>query len=88
MSGSETVEDAKKQYKERRNPKELLFTFKQRALVHFAVDATRVFMTTRLDGRRTHFLPFNCGYKHGAGNPPVENGYATTYLWREVLVGI
>ena len=85
MSGSETVEDAKKQYKERRNPKELLFTFKQRALVHFAVDTTRVFMTTRLDGQRTHFLPFNRGYKHGAGNPPVENGYATTYLWREVL---
>ena len=86
MSGRETVEDAKKQYKERRNPKELLFTFKQRALVHFAVDTTQVYMTTQLAGQKTHFLPFNRGYQHGAGNPPVENGYATAYLWREVLV--
>jgi type I restriction enzyme R subunit len=85
MSGRETVADAKKQYQESRNPKELLFTFKQRALVHFAVDTTRVFMTTRLNGKKTHFLPFNRGYQHGADNPPVENDYATAYLWREVL---
>lgn len=85
MSGSETVADAQKQYRERRNPKELLFTFKQRALVHFAVDTTQVYMTTRLSGQQTHFLPFNRGYQHGAGNPPMENDYATAYLWREVL---
>lgn len=85
MSGSETVADAQKQYRERRNPKELLFTFKQRALVHFAVDTTQVYMTTRLAGQQTHFLPFNRGYQHGAGNPPMENDYATAYLWREVL---
>lgn len=86
MSGSETVEHAKNQYKEDRNPKELLFTFKQRALVHFAVDTTRVYMTTELKGKQTHFLPFNRGYKNGAGNPPSEkDGYATAYLWQEVL---
>ena len=61
MSGSETVAHAKKQYKERRNPKELLFTFKQRALVHFAVDTTQVYMTTELKGKQTYFLPFNRG---------------------------
>ncbi|NER01062.1 MAG: type I restriction endonuclease subunit R, partial [Cyanothece sp. SIO2G6] len=47
MSG-QTVENAKKQYKNDRDPKELLFQFKKRALVHFAVDQDLVYMATRL----------------------------------------
>ena len=42
-------------------------------------------MTTRLKGKETHFLPFNRGNNHGAGNPPVEGNWKTHYLWDEVL---
>lgn len=83
------VEHAKQQYRLERDPKEPLFTFKQRCLVHFAVDTERVFMTTQLAGKDTFFLPFNLGHGHGAGNPPVMDGEGgdvrTAYLWRQVL---
>lgn len=82
----QTVEDAKHQYKINRDPRKKLFEFKKRALVHFAVDQDLVFMTTRLSGVRTFFLPFNLGFNGGAGNPPAaDGGYRTAYLWREVL---
>ncbi|MDD5390195.1 MAG: type I restriction endonuclease [Gallionellaceae bacterium] len=84
LSG-QTVEDAKKQYKQDRDPREPLFAFKQRTLVHFAVDPDEVAMTTRLSGDKTHFLPFNLGNQGHAGNPPAaDGGYRTAYLWREV----
>ncbi|MBP9149893.1 MAG: type I restriction endonuclease subunit R [Rhodoferax sp.] len=84
LSG-QTVEDAKKQYKRDRDPRELLFEFKKRALVHFAVDQDQVFMATRLSGDKTHFLPFNLGDHGHAGNPAAaDGGYRTAYLWREV----
>ncbi|MFK5987181.1 MAG: type I restriction endonuclease [Pseudomonadota bacterium] len=80
----QNVSHAKKQYANTRDNKELLFTFKKRALVHFAVDDEEVYMTTRIDGNRTYWLPFNKGYQHGKGNPPCE-GYRTAYLWNEIL---
>jgi type I restriction enzyme R subunit len=81
----QTVEDAKRQYKVDRDPNELLFQFKKRALIHFAVDPDEVYMTTRLDGSNTRFLPFNRGYNNGAGNPPDEKtGIRTSYLWRDI----
>jgi type I restriction enzyme R subunit len=84
LSG-QTAEDAKKQYKKTRDQKELLFDFTKRTLVHFAVDQDDVWMTTRLSGDKTHFLPFNRGNHGHAGNPPAEDGgYRTAYLWREV----
>jgi type I restriction enzyme R subunit len=84
MSG-QTVEHAKRQYKKDRDQRELIFEFKKRALVHFAVDQDQVFMTTRLSGDKTHFLPFNLGDHGHAGNPRAEDGgYRTAYLWREV----
>ena len=84
LSG-QTVVDAKKQYKRDRDPRELLFEFKKRALVHFAVDQDQVFMATRLSGDKTHFLPFNLGDHGHAGNPlAADGGYRTAYLWREV----
>lgn len=79
------VENAKYQYRFERDPKELLFAFKQRCLVHFAVDTELVFMTTKLEGKDTFFLPFNLGHDHGAGNPPVEGDVRTAYLWSSVL---
>lgn len=77
--------DAIRQYSDERDERDLLFTFKKRALVHFAVDPDEVWMTTRLKGRETVFLPFNRGHNHGAGNPPVEGNWKTHYLWDEVL---
>jgi type I restriction enzyme R subunit len=77
--------DAMRQYAHERDERDLLFAFKKRALVHFAVDPDEVWMTTRLRGTATHFLPFNRGSNHGAGNPPVDGNWKTHYLWNEVL---
>ncbi|WP_267130002.1 type I restriction endonuclease subunit R [Xanthomonas campestris] len=73
------------QYQHDRDERDRLFAFKQRALVHFAVDPDEAWMTTRLKGRETVFLPFNRGHAHGAGNPPVPGNWKTHYLWDEVL---
>ena len=81
------VEHACRQYREDRDPREPIFEFKRRTLVHFAVDTESVLMTTRLAGKATHFLPFNKGCNGAAGNPPDPEGrtYRTAYLWEEVL---
>lgn len=83
----QTVEQAKEQYRKTRDPREAIFEFKRRTLVHFVVDTEEVWMTTRLAGEATHFLPFNKGCDSGAGNPPDPHGrtYRTAYLWEEVL---
>lgn len=78
------VEDAKKQYKKDRDPRELLFQFKKRTLVHFAIDSEEVFMTTKVDGHKTRYLPFNKGFDNAKGNPVNPDGYKTSYLWEEV----
>lgn len=80
----QTVEDAKKQYKTDRDPGEPVLKFKRGALVHFAVDPNEVEYTTELASEDTNFLPFNKGHEMGAGNPPVEDGHRTQYLWQEV----
>ncbi len=79
------VGNALKQYSTTRDNKELLFAFKKRTLVHFAVDQDEVFMTTKLDGSKTYWLPFNKGANNGKGNPKNENGYRTAYLWEYIL---
>ncbi len=78
------VDHAQRQYRENRDPNELLFRGKSRTLVQFAVDPDQVYMTTRLDGPKTRFLPFNKGNGSGAGNPANPDGYKTAYLWEEV----
>jgi type I restriction enzyme R subunit len=80
----QTVENAKKQYVYDREPSEPIFQFKKRALVHFAVDTDEAYMTTKLEGKKTRYLPFNLGYNNGAGNPPNPEGYRTAYLWEQV----
>lgn len=80
----QTVEDAVQQYKNDRDPKELLFQF-GRCVVHFAVDDHEVRMCTHLKGKSSWFLPFNKGFNDGAGNPPNSSGLATDYLWKEIL---
>jgi len=68
MTG-QTLRNAIHQYEHDRNPKDLIFQFGKRTLVHFAVDSDMVYMTTRLAGPDTVFLPFNKGDGTGAGNP-------------------
>ena len=72
------------QYKTKRDITQPLLNF-GRCVVHFAVDTDEVYMTTKLDGGNTFFLPFNLGHNHGKGNPPNPFGHKTSYLWDEVL---
>lgn len=87
----QTVDDAKKQWAYNRNPKEPVFGFNKRILAYFACDLYDVYMTTRLEGPVTNFLPFNqgsngAGRDGGAGNPPnLTGGYVTSYFWENVL---
>jgi type I restriction enzyme R subunit len=87
---TQSIDDAIDQYRFDRDPcpkgqnPEPLLSFPNGALVHFAVSNSEVFMTTRLDGTKTRFLPFNLG-DHGAkGNPPNPHGHQTAYLWEQV----
>lgn len=89
FTGQSTT-NAINQYKFDRASKDTIFAFKERVLVHFAVDLTNVYMTTKLEGAHTYFLPFNqgsagAGNVGGKGNPNNENGYDTSYLWENVL---
>jgi len=81
----QTVQDGIKQYRKDRDSRELLFQFKKRALVHFALDSDEVYFTTKLDDDKTRFFPFNRGYNFGAGNPPIEGKHKTAYFWEEIL---
>ncbi|MHC1725764.1 MAG: type I restriction endonuclease subunit R [Syntrophobacteraceae bacterium] len=83
----QNVENAIRQYQRDRDPREPIFEFKRRTLVHFAADTESVRMTTRLAGNATDFLPFDKGNAGGAGNPPDPAGltYRTAYLWEEVF---
>ncbi len=86
----QSVDNAKSQFMTDRDPRELVFQFDKRFLVYFAVDLYDVYMTTRLEGMKTYFLPFNqgsngAGFVGGAGNPANPEGYSTSYLWEKVL---
>ncbi|MCL5959411.1 MAG: type I restriction endonuclease, partial [Chloroflexi bacterium] len=79
----QNVEDAVKQYRTTRDPREALFSF-ERCLAHFAVDPDLAYVATHLQGAKTVFLPFNQGRGTGAGNPPSLGDFATAYLWRRI----
>ncbi|WP_017933102.1 type I restriction endonuclease subunit R [Nocardioides sp. Iso805N] len=87
---TQSLDEATNQYKRDRNPLtngrvEPLLSFGHRALVHFAVSNELAAMTTKLEGEKTHFLPFNIGNDGGAGNAPGSDGRsATAYLWERV----
>src|SRR6478609_3596620 len=87
---TQSLDEAIQQYRKDRQPltngrPEPLLSFGHRALVHFAVSNDLAAMTTKLEGEKTPFLPFNTGYDAGAGNPPGPGGWsATAYLWERV----
>lgn len=89
---TQSAEAAITQYKQDRLPvdpksnrKEPLLTFQRGAVVHFAISDSEIWMTTKLDGPNTFFLPFNKGRDGHAGNPDGENGeYPVAYFWEDI----
>ena len=86
----QSVDNAMEQWMTNRDKREAAFSFNHRILVFFAVDLYHSMMTTKLDGDKTVFLPFNqgsngAGNDGGAGNPKADDGrYAVSYLWEEI----
>lgn len=85
----QSYQDAIYQYRTARNPKDRLFMFKAGCFVNFAMDLEEVYMTTKLNGDSTVFLPFNMGdgegIYSGSGNPIFEDKYSVSYMWEDVL---
>ena len=85
----QSYHDAILQYREARDPNARLFRFKAGCLVNFAMDLSEVYMTTRLAGKGTYFLPFNMGkgsgVETGKGNPVFEDKYSVSYMWEDIL---
>ena len=84
------VEDAMRQWREDRDSHCTCLKFNKRIVAFFAVDLEDVYVTTKLEGAKTFFLPFNqgsagAGNDGGAGNPANPEGYATSHLWEKVL---
>ncbi len=88
-AAGQSYQDAIYQYRKERNPKTRLFWFKAGCLVNFAMDLEQVYMTTRLTGESTFFLPFNMGngegVNAGAGNPTFKDRYSVSYMWEDIL---
>ncbi|TNH35824.1 type I restriction endonuclease subunit R [Campylobacter helveticus] len=87
----QNVYNAIEQYKKDRDPRERIF---KQSVVHFALDSDLIYMSTKLEGVGTRFLPFNRGLNNGSGaigcecgsgNPPVANKMKTSYFWEELL---
>lgn len=85
----QSYQDAIIQYRTERDPKNRLFRFKAGCLVNFAMDLNEVYMTTKLAGSATYFLPFNIGngtgIEAGAGNPIFKDKYSVSYMWDDIL---
>ncbi|WP_323068369.1 DEAD/DEAH box helicase family protein, partial [Limosilactobacillus reuteri] len=88
-SQGQNYEDAIRQYRTTRNPKDRLFLFKAGCLVNFAMDTEEVYMTTQLANEKTFFMPFNIGkgegVNSGAGNPQFPDKYSVSYMWEDIL---
>ncbi|EIE1465495.1 type I restriction endonuclease subunit R [Campylobacter upsaliensis] len=87
----QNVYNAIEQYKKDRDPRESIF---KQSVVHFALDCDLIYMSTKLEGIQTKFLPFNRGLNNGSGaigcecgsgNPTVKDKMKTSYFWEELL---
>lgn len=72
------------QYKFKRDITQPLLNF-GRCIVHLAIDTDEIYMTTKLNGAKTFFLPFNLGNNYGKGNPVNPFGHKTAYFWQDIL---
>lgn len=88
-AAGQSYRDAILQYRTARSPKTRLFRFKAGCVVNFAMDLNEVYMTTRLNGDATFFMPFNMGngtgVDAGAGNPIFKDRYSVSYMWEDIL---
>ena len=88
-AAGQSYHDAIYQYRTQRKSTTRLFRWKSGALVNFAMDLEQVYMTTKLEGESTYFLPFNMGKGEGidtgAGNPIFEDKYSVSYMWEDIL---
>lgn len=76
--------DAIRQYKEKRDYSTRLFKDRIGVLASFAMDLNEVYYTTKLQGRSTHFHPFNLGDNDGKGNPLNPDGLRVSYMWENI----
>ena len=91
---TQNVNKAVDEYRNERQPVEpktkrqnTILMYKKGAVVHFAISESEIWMCTKLDGEKSHFLPFNKGNGEHAGNPPMKKGdkdYPTSYFWNEI----
>ncbi len=85
----QNYEYAIRQYRTERDPKSRLFLFKAGCIVNFAMDLEECYMTTKLNGLSTFFLPFNRGngegINTGKGNPLNKEGLGVSYIWEDIL---
>ena len=88
-AAGQSYQDAIKQFRYERDPQSRLFRFKYGTIVNFAMDLEEVYMTTKLSGSSTYFLPFNkgkgTGINVGSGNPLNPDGIGVSYMWEDIL---
>ena len=88
-ASGQNYENAISQYRTERDPKSRLFLFKAGCIVNFAMDLEECYMTTKLNGLSTYFLPFNKGngegIETGKGNPLNSDGFGVSYIWEDIL---
>lgn len=88
-ASGQNYENAIQQYRTERDPKSRLFLFKAGCIVNFAMDLEECYMTTKLSGTSTFFLPFNkgkgVGIETGKGNPLNKDGFGVSYVWEDIL---
>ena len=88
-AAGQSYQDAIYQYRTDRSPKSRLCKFRAGCLVNFAMDLEEVYMTTKLEGESTFFLPFNIGNGEGIfagqGNPIRPDKYSVSYMWEDIL---
>lgn len=85
-AGQKAAFQGTKQFRETRDPSQLVFSFNKRTLAYFAMDEMVAFVTTQLDKKDTRFLPFNIGSEdEGAGNPVTPGKHCTYYVWEQIL---
>lgn len=88
-TSGQSYKDAIEQYKNSRDCNARLFKFKTGSIVNFAMDLYEVYMTTRLEGKDTTFLPFNKGdgdgILRGKGNKVTGDNIPVSYMWDDIL---
>ena len=85
-AGQKAAFDGTKQFRDTRDPSQLVFSFNKRTLAYFAMDEMVAFVTTQLDKKETRFLPYNMGSEdEGAGNPVTVGKHCTYYVWEKIL---